>query len=184
MTRLLALSGSLRKDSFNTELARIASRVAPAGVVVDVATLHGIPLYDGDLEVEQGIPDSVLALKERIVASDGLLLLTPEYNSGIPGVMKNGIDWLSRADLKAVFSRRPVAVIGATPGGWGTLSAQNAWLPTLHMLGAREYSSHRLLVSHAHTLLPGDNTIADATVEKMLIELLAGFAKFIEQQHQ
>ena len=86
-------------------------------------TLHGIPLYDGDVEAAEGIPAAVAALKEEIVAADGLLLVTPEYNNGIPGVFKNAIDWLSRpaADIGRVFGGRPVAVIGASPGQFGTM---------------------------------------------------------------
>ncbi|HPE60783.1 MAG: NAD(P)H-dependent oxidoreductase [Thiothrix sp.] len=182
MIKILALSGSLRAKSFNTGLAHNAARLAPDGVTVTVATLHGIPLYDGDLEARSGIPEAVLALKQQILACDGLLLVTPEYNNGIPGVMKNGIDWLSRADLKTVFHDRPVAVMGATPGGWGTLSAQTAWLPVLRALGTRAYHGHRLLVSHAQTVLPGDGTLADEGVENLLANLLQGFATFIRQQ--
>ncbi|MFV0278052.1 MAG: NADPH-dependent FMN reductase [Parahaliea sp.] len=182
MTSILALSGSLRAKSFNTELARIASRVAPEGVTVTVATLHGIPLYDGDLEADSGIPASVLALKQQILDHQGLLLVTPEYNNGVPGVMKNGVDWLSRADMKAVFYNRPVAVIGATPGGWGTLSAQSAWLPIQRALGTRDYTGHRLLLSQAQNNLPGDGSIADPKTEAMLVALLEGFAGFIRQQ--
>lgn len=107
MTRLLALSGSLRASSLNTALARAAQQYAPQGIQIDVATLHGIALYDGDAETQDGIPHAVLALKEKILAEDGLLLVTPEYNNGVPGVFKNGIDWLSRADMKAVFGGRP-----------------------------------------------------------------------------
>ena len=89
MTRILALSGSLRAGSFNTALARATRRQAPDDIDVEVATLHGIPLYDGDLEAASGIPEAVQALRAKIVEHDGLLLVTPEYNNGIPGVFKN-----------------------------------------------------------------------------------------------
>ncbi len=180
MTRLLALSGSLRAGSFNTALARAAQNHAPQGVQIEVATLHGIPLYDGDLEAKEGIPPAVLALKEKILAADGLLLATPEYNNGIPGVFKNGIDWLSRADMKAVFGGRPVALMGASPGGFGTLSAQNAWLPTLKMLGMQIYSGGGMQLSQAHTAIDDQGQLTDAKALKTLAALLQGFAAFVQ----
>ncbi len=135
MTRILALSGSLRTGSFNTALARAAKAQAPAGVTVEVATLHGIPLYDGDVEEAEGIPVSVEALKSAIREADGVLLVTPEYNNGIPGVFKNAIDWASRPpkDSAALFRGRPFALIGASPGGFGTILSQNGWLPVLRI---------------------------------------------------
>jgi chromate reductase, NAD(P)H dehydrogenase (quinone) len=95
---------------------------------LEIATIKGIPLYDGDIEASAGIPQLVTALKDQIAASDGLLLVIPKYNNGIPGVFKNAIDWLSRppADMPRVFGNRPTAVIGASPGGFGTILAQNA----------------------------------------------------------
>lgn len=117
-TKLLGLSGSLRQLSFNTSLLRAAVPLAGDAAQLDAATLHGIPLYDGDLEQREGTPAAVRELKEKILASDGLLLVTPEYNNGIPGVFKNAVDWLSRPTpgLPDVFRDRPVAVIGASPG--------------------------------------------------------------------
>jgi NAD(P)H-dependent FMN reductase len=99
----------------------------PSGVNLEIATINGIPLYDADLEASEGIPLPVMALMERIAASNGLLLATPEYNNGIPGVFKNAIDWLSwpPADIPRVFGNRSVA--GASLGGFGTILAQNAW---------------------------------------------------------
>jgi NAD(P)H-dependent FMN reductase len=145
VTRLLGISGSLRKGSFNTALLRAAQSRLPPGVTLDVATLQGIPLYDADREAGEGLPAEVTALKDRIVASDGVLLATPEYNNGIPGVFKNAIDWLSRppGDAARVFRDRPFAVIGASPGGFGTILSQAAWLPVLRTLGARHRCSTR-----------------------------------------
>lgn len=180
MTRLVALSGSLRRGSFNTALARAAAQQAPAGVSIEVATLHGIPLYDGDLEAQDGIPAAVTALKQKIIAADGLLLVTPEYNSGVPGVFKNGIDWLSRADMAAVFGGRPVALLGASPGGFGTLASQNAWLPTLKALGMLVYSGGGLMLSRAHTVIDADGQLSDANARQMLDKLLTGFVAFTQ----
>ena len=137
MTTIIGLSGSLRRASYNTALLRTAAELAPAGCTVEIASIREIPLYDGDLEAEQDIPQPVAALKNRVAAADGLLLVTPEYNNSIPGVFKNVIDWLSRpaADIGRVFGGKPVGLIGATPGGMGTAFSQTAWLPVLRTLG-------------------------------------------------
>ncbi len=110
-----------------------------------------MPLYDGDLEAEEGLPDAVVGLKAAVAAADGLLLVTPEYNNGIPGVFKNAVDWMSRppADIPAVFGGKPVGLIGASPGGFGTVLSQTAWLPVLRTLGCELWSGGRLMVSRA-----------------------------------
>ena len=146
---------------------------------VDVATLHGIPLYDGDLEASEGIPAAVLELKARILAADALLLVTPEYNNGVPGVLKNGIDWLSRADMKAIFAKRPTGLIGASMGGFGTLSSQAAWLPTLKLLGVSLYSGGSVLVSRAQNVFDEQGNLTDETNRKNLDAYLSGFNAFV-----
>lgn len=181
MTTLLALPGSLRQASFNAALARAAARLAPDGVTVEVASIRGIPLYDGDLEAGEGIPPPVQALKDRIAAADGLLLFTPEYNNSIPGVFKNAIDWLSRppADIPRVFGGKPVAVLGATPGGFGTILAQNAWLPVLRTLGTRPWFGQKLYVAGANKAFDDSGELTDGTQRQRLGEFLAGFVKFV-----
>ena len=181
MTHILGISGSLRAQSWNTALLRSAQALVDTGVMLDIATLHGIPLYDGDLEAREGLPAAVSALKERIVASDGVLLVTPEYNNGIPGVFKNAIDWLSRpaADIPRVFGNRPVAVIGASPGGFGTIPAQNGWLPVLKTLGTRQWSGGRLLVSRAQKVFDEHGELQDEAIRKQLSDFLRGFATYI-----
>src|SRR6185312_15480035 len=132
MTKLIGISGSLRKGSYNSALLRAASAMAPSGTEFTIGDIRGIPLYDGDVEA-QGIPPAVVALKDAVAQADGLIIVTPEYNNSMPGVLKNAIDWLSRpnADAKRVFGAKPVAVMGASPGGFGTVLGQNAWLPVL-----------------------------------------------------
>src|SRR5688572_32746389 len=141
MSTILALSGSLRAGSYNTMLLRAAQQFAPAGTTIEEGSIRGIPLYDGDLEAKEGSPAAVVALKEKIRAADGVLLVTPEYNNSIPGVFKNAIDWLSRpsADIARVFGGRPVAVMGAPPGGFGTVLSRTAGLPVLKRLGTAAY---------------------------------------------
>jgi NAD(P)H-dependent FMN reductase len=181
MVRVLGISGSLRTQSFNTALLRAAQAVAGADAHIDAATLHGIPLYDADLEARVGTPEAVRALKERVLAADGLLMVTPEYNNGVPGVFKNAVDWLSRKtpDLPPVFADRPVAVIGASPGGFGTILSQNHWLPVLRTLGARHWSGGRLMVSRAQSVFGADGTLQDEAIRKQLAEFVQGFVVFV-----
>jgi NAD(P)H-dependent FMN reductase len=180
MTKLIGLSGSLREASYNTSLLRSAAGIMPAGSELIVETIRGIPLYDADLEAAEGLPEKVTALKDAIAAADGLLLVTPEYNNSIPGVFKNAIDWLSRPadDIKRVFGGKPVALIGASPGGFGTMLSQNAWLPVLRYLGANQWNGGRLMVSKAHTVFNQDGTLGDQKIEEALRKYLADFVAF------
>jgi NAD(P)H-dependent FMN reductase len=180
MTKILGLSGSLRANSFNTALLRAAQSVASERIAIDTATVHGVPLYDGDEEQQHGTPSAVRSLKERILAADGLLLVTPEYNGGVPGVLKNTIDWLSRPTpgMPDVFRDRPVAVIGASPGGFGTTLAQVHWLPVLRSLGVRQWNGGRLLVSRAGSVFAADGKLTDDSVLRQLSDFIQGFAEF------
>ncbi len=181
MVSLLGISGSLRASSFNTALLRAAQPLAGDSARLDAATLHGIPLYDGDLEQREGTPAAVRTLKEQILASDGLLLVSPEYNNGVPGVFKNAVDWLSRPTpgLPDVFRERPVAVIGASPGGFGTILSQAHWLPVLRTLGTHTWQGGRLMVSRASSVFGDDGTLQDDKVRQQLGEFVQGFAAFV-----
>lgn len=136
MTRIFGLAGSLRRASFNAGLLRAAAELAPAGVEVEVHSIADVPIYDGDLEAETGLPEAVVRLQEGLAAADALLLVTPEYNNGIPGAFKNTIDWMSRPPAgRTLFRGKPVAIIGASPGNFGTTLAQTHWLPVIRTLG-------------------------------------------------
>ncbi|WON72774.1 NADPH-dependent FMN reductase [Nitrosospira sp. Is2] len=182
MIKIIGISGSLRTNSFNTALLHAATSLVPNETTLEIATLKGIPLYDGDVEANEGIPQAVIALQGQIAAADGLLLATPEYNNSIPGVFKNAIDWLSRppSDIPRVFGGRPVAVMGASPGGFGTVLAQNAWLPVLRTLGMRPWFEGRLLVSRANNVFDESGDMVDEKARKQLQVFLAGFAEFVQ----
>jgi chromate reductase, NAD(P)H dehydrogenase (quinone) len=181
MTKILGISGSLRKASFNTALLKAAQSVAPDDITFETATLHGIPLYDGDVEAESGVPASVEALKRKIIAADGVILFTPEYNNSVPGVFKNGIDWLSRppAEIKMVFGGRSFALAGASPGSFGTILSQNAWLAVMRTLGADLWSGKRLMVPKARTLFDDDGTLTDDDTRERLRVFVKAFADYV-----
>jgi chromate reductase len=180
MAKILGIAGSLRRASFNAALLRAAVELAPAGTSIEIASIHGIPLYDADVEA-QGIPAAVVELKEKVVAADALLLVTPEYHNSIPGVFKNVIDWLSRpaADAPRVFGNRHVTLIGASPGPFGTVQAQRAWLPVLRTLRMRPWFGAPLYVSAAANVFDGEGRLVDADVRARLQQLLSDFAQAI-----
>jgi chromate reductase, NAD(P)H dehydrogenase (quinone) len=177
MTKLVGISGSLRRASFNTALLRAAAALLPAGASLEIRTLHDIPLYDGDLEAAEGLPAAVSALKEAVVAADGVLLATPEYNNGIPGVFKNAIDWLSRpaADIPRVFRGKPVALLGTSPGAFGTILSQTAWLPVLRTLGTSPWYGGRLMLARANEVFDAALAIKDSAAQERIRLFLAGF---------
>jgi len=183
MASIVGLPGSLRRGSFNAALLHAAARLVPAGSSIDVHSLHGVPLYDGDVEAAEGIPPAVVALKDAVAAADGLLMVTPEYNNSLPGVFKNAIDWMSRpaADITRVFGGKPVAVIGASPGGFGTQLGQNAWLPVLRTLGAAPWFEGRLMVARAGQVFDADGQIIDAGIEARLRAFVAGFCAHVDR---
>jgi len=176
VTRIVGLSGSLRRHSFNSGLLRAAAEAMPEGAVLEIGSIAEIPLYDGDVEAE-GIPTPVAALKDKVAAADGLLLVSPEYNNSIPGVFKNAIDWLNRpsSDIARIFRGKPVALIGASPGNFGTILSQAAWLPVLRTLGAEHWAEGRLMVSRAGDMFDGEGNLVDDEVREKLAKYLAGF---------
>ena len=184
MTGIVGIAGSLRKASYNAALLRAAAAVAPTGDSIDIHSIRGIPLYDGDVEAGEGIPEPVAALKDAVAGSAGLFLVTPEYNNSIPGVFKNAIDWLSRppADIKRVFGGKPVALIGASPGGFGTVLSQNAWLPVLRTLGAELWAGQRLMVSRAGSVFDTQGNLADPKIVDALRSYVEGFFAYVRSR--
>ena len=165
-------------------LLRAAVEAVPAGSTIQIESIRDIPLYDGDVEAEQGIPQAVQHLKARIVAADGLLIVTPEYNNSMPGVLKNAIDWLSRppADIPRVFRGRPVAIMGATPGQGGTVLSQAGWLPVVRTLGMRPWFEGRVNVSGAGKVFDADGRVADEATRDRVRTFVEGFAAFADSQ--
>lgn len=181
MARLIGIGGSLRQGSYNTGVLRAAAELMPQGSALEVHGITGVPLYNADEEAAQGIPEAVTALKEALAGADGLVLATPEYNNSIPGVLKNTIDWMSRppADIGRVFGGKPVALVGASPGGFGTILAQEAWLGVLRTLGTRPWFGKKMLVSKAGALFDEQGNLTDPKAREQLRDYLAAFVAAI-----
>lgn len=179
--KIVGLSGSLRSGSLNTLLLHEAAGFVPAETAFDIVSIRDVPLYDGDVEREQGIPEPVQVLKNRIAAGQALLISTPEYNHSIPGVLKNAIDWLSRppSDIPRVFGHLPVAIIGASIGRRGTLLAQAAWLPIMFRLGSVPWFGDQLALSVTSDAFDSQGHLVDATTRWRLETFIKGFVAFV-----
>lgn len=185
MITLIGISGSLRAGSFNSALLRAAAGMMPAGSQLIIEPISGIPLYNGDIENE-GIPGAVAHLKDAVAAADGLVLATPEYNNSVPGVAKNAIDWMSRppADSGRVFSSKPVAVLGASPGNFGTVLSQSAWLPVFRILGADFWSGTRFALPRANNVIGANGDITDKATQELLAKFVGGFVAYVRNRKQ
>jgi chromate reductase len=183
MTRILGISGSLRRDSHNTSLLRAAAEAAGPDIeFVLYDGLKQIPPYDEDDDVDPR-PESVARLNEAIAAADAVFFSTPEYNSSIPGQLKNAIDWVSRPVATNALRNKPVAVVGASTGGFGTVWAQAELRKVLAAVGARVLDLE-LPVPHAHTRFE-DGGLTDDEIRTRLeeaIEALADAARAREDQ--
>jgi chromate reductase len=182
MTTIVGIAGSLRSGSFNAALLRAAVEECPSGATLEIESIRGIPLYDGDLEAK-GMPPRVVELKERVAAADALLLVTPEYNNSIPGTFKNAIDWMTRppADVPRVFQGRAVGLIGASPGPHGTMLSQTAWLPVLRTLGMRPWFDRLLYVNGAHKVFDAGGRLVDDAIRTRLRAYMEGFVQFVTE---
>ncbi|MBI3673336.1 MAG: NAD(P)H-dependent oxidoreductase [Rhizobiales bacterium] len=178
---ILGISGALRRGSTNTGLLRALQALAPEHVKIDIATLHGIPLYDGDDEVAHGKPKTVKALDARIRAADGIVFACPEYNFSIPGVLKNGIDWLSRGG--SPFKWKRVGLVGAGDGHYlGTGRSQYHFRQTLQSQQAIVMPRPEIFVNHNAEKFDADGNLTDEETRGHLTKWLTAFIEWVEKR--
>jgi chromate reductase, NAD(P)H dehydrogenase (quinone) len=153
--RIVGISGSLRKASFSTALLKLLAAKATPSIEIDVVTLADIPLYNEDLDREAPIP-AVAKLKKTIAEADGVLIVTPEYNHGIPGVLKNALDWLSRPAFESCFKGKPVSIISSSLAFTGGVRAQYQLRETLISMLAHLVMGPEVVIGGVHRNLAGD----------------------------
>jgi chromate reductase len=179
LVKVLGFAGSLRQESFNRALLRTAVEVAPANVKIATFDLADIPLYNGDVETV-GMPIPVQHFRARIAAADALLIVTPEYNYSIPGVLKNAIDWASRPPDQP-FAGKPVALMGASPGMLGTARSQYHLRQVAVFLDMRLINTPEVFVPAAHTKFDASGRLTDEPTRERVRTLLAALADWTQR---
>ncbi len=178
--RVLAFAGSLRRGSYNRALLHAAQELAPADMTIDIFDLIDVPLYNGDVEAA-GDPEAVAALKQAIRAADGVLMATPEYNHGVPAVMKNAVDWASRPPGDAPLGQKPVAIVGASPGITGSARGQSQLRQAFEFTNSFAMPQPELLVFKAHEKFDAEGRLIDEATRQHLLKFLAAFAAWIRR---
>src|SRR5438874_3438852 len=176
--RILGFAGSLRKESFNRSLVRAAQELAPPNMMIEIFDLAGIPLYNGDVEAA-GDPEPVAAFRQAVRAADALLMATPEYNHGVPGVMKNAIDWASRPPHQSPLDGKPVGLLGASPGMTGTARGQSQLRQAFEFTNSYCMPQPELLVFRAHEKFDAAGKLTDEKTRELLGHYLVGLGEWI-----
>jgi chromate reductase, NAD(P)H dehydrogenase (quinone) len=183
MASILGIAGSLRRDSFNKAALRAAQKLVPQGVTLEIFELDGIPLFNQD--EEKNPPAKVAELKSKIRAADAILICTPEYNYSIPGVLKNAIDWASRPYGDSAWAKKPVAIMGASPGALGTARAQYHLRQMFVFLDMYAVNQPEVMIANAAQRFDAQGNLTDETSKKLIQQLLknlAGWTQRIEQR--
>ncbi|HEY0420220.1 MAG TPA: NAD(P)H-dependent oxidoreductase [Acetobacteraceae bacterium] len=169
--RVLGISGSLRKASFNTMALRAAIGLAPPGMVIEECSIREVPFYDGDVETGTGIPAAAEAFRARIRAADALLIVSPEYNASVPGVLKNAIDWASRPPAQP-FDGKPIAIMGASPGVFGTVRGQAHLRQVLANVNGLVLPQPQVMIGSAGQRFDAEGNLTDEATRKFVADLL------------
>ncbi len=179
--RVLGIAGSLRRGSFNRAALRAALELAPAGMAIETFDdLAAIPPYDEDVKQEQGFPPPVAALRARIKAADALLIVTPEYNYSVPGVLKNAIDWASRPPEQP-FDGKPVAIMGASPGALGTARAQYHLRQSFVFLNGLVLNRPEVMIANAAQRFDAQGRLTDGKTREFVAALLVALKAWTER---
>jgi chromate reductase len=175
---VVGFAGSLRRGSYNRALLRAAADLAPSALHIVIHELDGIPLYNGDVEAA-GAPSSVVQLRDAIRQADGLLIATPEYNHGVPGVLKNAIDWLSRPPRDSALNGKVAAMMGASPGMTGTARGQSQLRQAFVFTNTYALLQPEVLVGRAHEKFDADGRLVHQPTQDFLATFLQRFADLI-----
>ena len=175
---ILGLSGSLRKGSYNTSLLRAAAELLPPGMVLDTFDLSLLPIFNADHE--KPFPAAVEEFRIRVAEADALLIACPEYNSSLTGALKNAIDWASRSP-QSPLNRKPVAVMGASTGNFGTVRAQLHLRQILTHVGALTVPKPEVLIARADKAFDADGRLTDEAARGFLRDLLTALADWTRQ---
>jgi len=176
--QVVGVAGSLRQGSYNRALLRAAQQLAPVAVQIRIHDLSEIPLFSEDVE-RTGIPSAVARLREAVAGADGFLIATPEYNHGVPGVMKNAFDWLSRPPGRSVLNGKPSAMVGASPGITGTARAQSQLRQSFVFTNTPVLPQPEVLVGRAHEKFDSEGRLTDERTRQFLALFLEAFATWI-----
>jgi chromate reductase len=174
--RFFGMSGSLRKNSYNTAALHAAKELLPPDVTLDIFDLSAIPLYNEDLR-EQGFPESAQQLRDGIAAADAVLIATPEYNYSVSGVLKNAVDWASRPPDQP-FNGKPIAIMGASPGMLGTARAQYHLRQSFVFLNGMVLNQPEVMISMANTKFDAQGKLTDEKTREFIQKLLASLAQW------
>ena len=175
---VVGFAGSLRRGSFNRALLRAAAELAPSALHIVIHDLDGIPLYNGDIEAAGATP-SVAQLRDAVRKADGLLIATPEYNHGVPGVLKNTIDWLSRPPGDSALNGKVAAVMGASPGMTGTARGQSQLRQAFVFTNTYALLQPEVLVGRAHEKFDADGRLVHQATRDFLGTFLQRFTDLI-----
>jgi chromate reductase len=168
--RILGIAGSLRRQSYNRAALRAATQLAPDGATIDIFEIDDIPPFSED--DEQDPPPKVVELKRSIRAADAILFVTPEYNYSIPGVLKNAIDWASRPYGDSAWRGKPAAIMGASPGAFGTARAQYHLRQVMVFLNMFPINQPEVMIRAAHERFDADGNLTDETTKEYVRQLL------------
>lgn len=176
---ILGISGSLRKLSYNSAALRAASALLPERATMEIFDLSPIPMYDDDVR-EQGFPSAVRQLREKIAAADAVLIATPEYNYSIPGPLKNAIDWASRPPSQP-FDGKPVAIMGASPGAFGTARAQYHLRQVFVFMNGMLLNKPEVMISACNTKFDAQGRLTDEATAEHMRKFLSAFADWMRR---
>jgi chromate reductase len=171
----VGISGSLRKGSYNTMLLKAANKLLPEGGTMEIVEIGNLPLYNDDLQ-SGTLPEAVISFREKLSIADGFVIASPEYNYSVPGTLKNAIDWASRGKDSPLVGK-PVALMGATQGMWGTVRMQIAFRPIFQFLNMVPVNKPEVLVGQAQNKFDGDGNLMDEPTISIIRQQLKELAR-------